>query len=80
MTHDINEALHLADRIYLMTASPATFKKVYRINLSRPRSSSHKDFIELNKKIKSDMNDEFKKSMKNQVTEMPLENLLKIKF
>ncbi|MEK6871594.1 MAG: ABC transporter ATP-binding protein [Nanoarchaeota archaeon] len=31
VTHDINEALHLADKIYLMTASPATFKKVYRV-------------------------------------------------
>ena len=80
VTHDINEAIHLADKIYLMTASPATFKKVYKINLPRPRSSSHKYFIELNKKIKSDMNDEFKKSMKNQLTERSLDNLLKIKL
>ncbi len=80
VTHDINEALHLADKIYLMTASPATFKKVYKVNLSRPRSSSHKDFIELNNRIKSDMNDEFEKSMKRQVTEVSLENLPKIKL
>lgn len=80
VTHNINEAIHLADKIYLMTASPATFKKVYRINLPRPRHSLDKDFIELSKKIKFDMIDEFEKSTKNQLTEVPLEKLLKNKL
>lgn len=78
VTHDITEAIHLADKIYLMSASPAIFKKVYKVNLPRPRDSLNQDFIELHKKIESDMINEFEKSMKGQETEMPLENLLKI--
>jgi ABC-type nitrate/sulfonate/bicarbonate transport system ATPase subunit len=38
VTHDIDEAIHLADRVLLMTSRPGRIKKEFLIELSRPRS------------------------------------------
>lgn len=37
VTHDIEEAVLLADRVMVMSASPGTIKDIVSINLSRPR-------------------------------------------
>jgi NitT/TauT family transport system ATP-binding protein len=37
VTHDLDEAIALADRVVVMTASPATVKDVFEIPLTRPR-------------------------------------------
>ncbi len=37
VTHDIEEALLLADRVVLMTASPGKIARIYPIELDRPR-------------------------------------------
>ena len=37
VTHDLEEAIALADRVVVMTASPATVKAVFTIPLERPR-------------------------------------------
>lgn len=38
ITHDLEEAAFLADRIYVMTTRPGTFKAVIDVNISRPRN------------------------------------------
>lgn len=38
VTHDIDEAITLADRIILLTARPGTIKAIYKVNIPRPRS------------------------------------------
>src|SRR5678816_76960 len=38
VTHDLEEAIALSDRIVVMTASPGRVKAVYPIDLPRPRS------------------------------------------
>jgi NitT/TauT family transport system ATP-binding protein len=38
VTHDVDEAIFLADRIYVLTARPARIKKEITVNLPRPRS------------------------------------------
>jgi NitT/TauT family transport system ATP-binding protein len=38
VTHDLEEAIALADRVVVMTAGPATVKEVFRIDLPRPRT------------------------------------------
>jgi len=37
VTHDLEEAIALADRVLVFTAAPATLKQTYQIDLPRPR-------------------------------------------
>ncbi len=38
VTHDLEEAISLADRVLVFTAAPATLKAMYQIDLPRPRN------------------------------------------
>ena len=38
ITHDVDEALLLSDRVYVLTARPAAVKLVLDVGLRRPRS------------------------------------------
>ena len=62
VTHDIEEAIALADRVFVLSARPATLKRVYPIDLPRPRVMAevryHPNFIELSKRIWSDLREE----------------------
>ena len=62
VTHDIEEAIALADRVFVLSARPATLKRVYPIDLPRPRVMSevryHPQFIELSKRIWADLREE----------------------
>ncbi|RJQ73684.1 ABC transporter ATP-binding protein [Pseudonocardiaceae bacterium YIM PH 21723] len=62
VTHDLDEAISLADRVVVMTASPATIKADFRIPLERPRQVEElrmtKEFIELHKEIWASLRDE----------------------
>jgi NitT/TauT family transport system ATP-binding protein len=37
VTHDLEEAIALADKVYVLTVGPATVKAVYPVDLPRPR-------------------------------------------
>ena len=66
VTHDLAEAITLADRIVLMTARPSTIKNEYKIPLARPRSALEtrfqSDFVSLQKTIWNDLRDEVLKA------------------
>ncbi|MGN0649481.1 MAG: ABC transporter ATP-binding protein [Oscillospiraceae bacterium] len=44
VTHDVDEAVYLADRVIVMTPSPGEIKKTFKIELSRPRVRTSPDF------------------------------------
>jgi NitT/TauT family transport system ATP-binding protein len=44
VTHDLEEAIALADRVVVLTAGPATVKGSYKIDLPRPRNASEVRF------------------------------------
>ena len=62
VTHDLEEAIALGDKVYVLTAGPATVKAVYPIDIPRPRVSSEiryeTHFIELSKTIWNSLRDE----------------------
>jgi NitT/TauT family transport system ATP-binding protein len=45
VTHDLEEAIALADRVFVLTAGPGTVKSSYRIDLPRPRNVSEIRFL-----------------------------------
>ncbi len=47
ITHDIEEALLLADKIYILTARPATIKAEIYVPLPRPRVVTARELIDL---------------------------------
>jgi ABC-type nitrate/sulfonate/bicarbonate transport system ATPase subunit len=51
VTHDIDEAIYLCDRIVIMTARPGRIQSVIKVNLERPRSRNHLDFLKLRAEI-----------------------------
>lgn len=59
VTHDLAEAITLADRVVLMTSRPSTIKSEYNIPLARPRSALETrfepQFVELQKLIWNDL-------------------------
>lgn len=81
VTHNISEAIYLADKIYIMTASPATIKNVYTVDLPRPRNPIHKTFIDLNNRINDDISNEFDKMTESNANDNEsIENLLSFKL
>jgi NitT/TauT family transport system ATP-binding protein len=62
VTHDLEEAIALSDRVVVMTASPGRIKAIYPIDLPRPRSVTeirfHPDFGRLYETIWTDLKDE----------------------
>ena len=60
VTHSINEAIVLADTIYLLSSSPARIKKIYKISLPRPRPQYDSKFMKIAKDIEKEIAKEFK--------------------
>lgn len=53
ITHNIEEAIYLADRILILSNKPATIKEQLVIDLPRPREITSEAFIELRKYVTS---------------------------
>jgi ABC-type nitrate/sulfonate/bicarbonate transport system ATPase subunit len=47
VTHDIDEAVQLADRVVVMSARPATIQQVVNIDIPHPRDISSSRYLEL---------------------------------
>lgn len=51
VTHDIDEAIYLGDRVVIMSSRPGTVKRIIPVDLPRPRDRSSYEFIRLRKEI-----------------------------
>jgi NitT/TauT family transport system ATP-binding protein len=47
VTHDVEEAVYLADRIVVMTPRPGQIKTIASVPLGRPRRRTYQDFTEI---------------------------------
>ena len=47
VTHDIDEAVQLADRVVVMSARPATIQQIVNIDIAHPRDISSARYLEL---------------------------------
>jgi NitT/TauT family transport system ATP-binding protein len=51
VTHDVSEAILLADRIVVFSPRPATVRSVIEVGLDRPRDQSDPEFVDLRARI-----------------------------
>jgi NitT/TauT family transport system ATP-binding protein len=67
VTHDLEEAIALADRVVVMTVGPGTVKNVYDIDLPRPRGAVQEirfepRFLELHQQIWESLREEVERA------------------
>jgi NitT/TauT family transport system ATP-binding protein len=67
ITHDLDEAVALADRVFIMTSSPGSIKESFEIDLPRPRGDvqtiRHEPrFLELQNRIWASLKDEVERA------------------
>jgi sulfonate transport system ATP-binding protein len=55
VTHDIEEAVYLADRIVIMTPQPGTIRNTVPVRLSRPRDRTDREFVRVRKSIHDEL-------------------------
>lgn len=69
VTHNVEEAVLLADRVLVMSANPGTIKKEFRIQLARPRQPEDRDLSYLIADIMQVLREEVEKVAKAEFDE-----------
>jgi NitT/TauT family transport system ATP-binding protein len=64
VTHSVEEAVYLSERVVVMTSGPGTVKEIYPIALSYPRYRADHGFISLREKITASIAEEVKDSLR----------------
>jgi NitT/TauT family transport system ATP-binding protein len=78
VTHDIDEAIFLSDRVYCMTARPGTIKAEIMVPLERPRQPAmmmSSEFLGLRRGLMSLIREESLKAMGGEISDGALEGL-----
>jgi NitT/TauT family transport system ATP-binding protein len=73
VTHDLEEAIALADKVVVMTAGPGTVKAVFDIDLPRPRGAVQEirfepRFLELHQQIWAALREEVERAYKGETS------------
>jgi NitT/TauT family transport system ATP-binding protein len=76
VTHDLEEAIALADQVVVMTAAPGTVKAVFDIDLPRPRGAVQeirfgRRFGELHQRIWESLRDEVERAYARTAASVP---------
>jgi ABC-type nitrate/sulfonate/bicarbonate transport system ATPase subunit len=56
VTHDVDEAIYLSDRIVIMRPRPSRVESILRVDISRPRARNYPEFLNLRVKILEALN------------------------
>jgi len=78
VTHDIDEAIFLSDRVYCMTARPGTIKAEIMVPLERPRQPAmmmSSEFLALRRGLMSLIREESLKAMGGEIGDVALQGL-----
>ena len=63
VTHSVEEAIWLADRIFLFSCRPSHIKDVIEVDIPKPREVTSDAFIELQRSLLKSLNEEVEKMM-----------------
>lgn len=55
VTHDVDEAIYLADRIVVMSSRPGTITNIIEVKTPRPRDRNSPEFAEIKRQIYSEL-------------------------
>jgi NitT/TauT family transport system ATP-binding protein len=58
ITHSVDEAVYLSDRIIVQTKRPTTIKEIVEVPWPRPRDRSTPEFVALRKRILEELEKE----------------------
>jgi NitT/TauT family transport system ATP-binding protein len=65
ITHDLEEAIYLADSVYVMTTRPGRIKRALKVDLPRPRTLdmlASQAYLDLKRQLAEDVHDEARKA------------------
>jgi len=54
VTHDIDEAVYLADRVVILSPRPGSIRRIVNVDLPRPRDRASHDFTQIRQRIYSE--------------------------
>jgi len=66
VTHNVEEAAFLSDRVVVMAANPGRFKKVINVDIARPREIESLDLTYIVSKIMKELKEEVEKVVRNE--------------
>lgn len=66
VTHSVEEAVYFADRIVILSENPATVKEVVNVALPRPRHIESEEFLQIRKRLLSEVREEVEKIAKKE--------------